>query len=246
MPDGKTCLFKLIENSNLTGVTKLIEFIKHTRKNGQTGVSFSNIPDINGETPLHLCVKNHYTMASEELLDLLGENIPLDHHSSYTQDLLPFLIKTCPIATANYIQTRVKDISWGKKQTIGSLKLADPNVSFGVTSYPLIYIDEKDINQKLFDREGYVQQRLRDNAEQKRLPMKLRVFDFPKLHHFGNQTGKELMMALSESSDIQIYDTEYIQALLEYQWPQVKKAIITDLLMPYIFFVICFNFYALI
>ena len=76
--------------------------------------------------------------------------------------------------------------------------------------------------------------------------MKLRVFDFPKLHHFGNQTGKELMMALSESSDIQIYDTEYIQALLEYQWPQVKKAIITDLLMPYIFFVICFNFYALI
>lgn len=49
--------------------------------------------------------------------------------------------------------------------------------------------------------------------------MKLRVFDFPKLHHFGNKSGKELMLALSESSDIQIYDMEYIQALLEYQWP---------------------------
>jgi hypothetical protein len=49
--------------------------------------------------------------------------------------------------------------------------------------------------------------------------MKLRVFDFPKLHHFSNNTGKMLMDALSESSDIQIYDMEYIQALLEYQWP---------------------------
>ena len=84
MPDGQNCIWKLIEASNLQGVTNLIEFIKHTREGGKKGVPFFNTPDINGVTPLHLCEKNTYTMASEELLNLLGENIDLDHHASYT------------------------------------------------------------------------------------------------------------------------------------------------------------------
>lgn len=46
----------------------------------------------------------------------------------------------------------------------------------------------------------------------------MHVFDFPKLHHFTNETGKEFILALSEyeNDDMSIFDQKYVQAILEY------------------------------
>lgn len=75
--------------------------------------------------------------------------------------------------------------------------------------------------------------------------MSIQVFDFPKLHHFGSQTGKELVLALSEQDDLTIFDRSYVQALLEYQWPAIRYAIIRNLMIPYLLFLIAFNYYSL-
>jgi len=52
--------------------------------------------------------------------------------------------------------------------------------------------------------------------EQKHLPMSVKVFDFPNLHHFNNVFGRRMMAALSESDDISVFDREFVQAILEY------------------------------
>jgi len=71
------------------------------------------------------------------------------------------------------------------------------------------------------------------------------VFDFPKVHHFDNPIGRDLILAISESDEISIFDMKYVQAILEYQWPAVRKVIIRDLFVPYILFLIAFNYYAI-
>lgn len=149
------------------------------------------------------------------------------------------------MAVSKYFSDRMIECPWTLKHTKGDLKLADEDVGFGVYSNPLIHIDTNELEQKLFQRESYMEKKLDANKEQKHLPMVVKVFDFPKLHHFGNHFGRRLMAALSESDDTSIFDRAFVQAILEYQWPAVRQAIISDLLLPYVLFFLIFNYYAL-
>lgn len=90
-----------------------------------------------------------------------------------------------------------------------------------------------------------MEKKLEVNKEQKHLPMIVKVFDFPKIHHFGNMFGRRMMAALSESDDISVFDRVFVQAILEYQWPAIRQAIIRDLFLPYVVFFFAFNYYAL-
>ena len=74
--------------------------------------------------------------------------------------------------------------------------------------------------------------------------MVIKVFDFPKLHHFGNKHGQSFMSGLCESDPI-IFDQIYIQTFLEYQWPAAKHVIMKMLFAPYILFLLVFNYYAI-
>ena len=58
-----------------------------------------------------------------------------------------------------------------------------------------------------------MEKKLEVNKEQKHLPMIVKVFDFPKIHHFGNMFGRRMMAALSESDDISVFDRVFVQAI---------------------------------
>lgn len=202
------------------------------------------VPNIEGVTPLHECVIKTYTKGAEEILKVIGKNA-LDNHSKYLKEIIPDLIETCPMAMSTYFSDRLIECPWALKQTKGNLQTPDPDVEFGVLSYPLVYFDPCEIEDKLFVKETKMQEKMRNNAEQKRLPMTIQVFDFPKIHHFSNQTGKEIVLALSDSDDISIFDRKYVQALLEYQWPAIRYAIMRDLFMPYILFLTAFSYFSI-
>ena len=76
--------------------------------------------------------------------------------------------------------------------------------------------------------------------------MSIKVFDIPKFHHFSSQNGRLLVQAFSQSDDISIFDRKFVQAILEYQWPAVRLAILRDLFAPYIAFLVAFNYYAIV
>jgi hypothetical protein len=244
LPSGQTLANILIKNCNLAQLEKLILAIKASRKGERPLIQFENTPDILGVTPLHECVQNTYTKAAEEILDLMGKN-SLDNHASQTQDILSDLIETCPMAMSKYFDDRMINCPWSLKHTIGNLKTPDEEVQFGVFSNPLIFIDQKEVENTIFEKETLFQEKMRMNQEQKRLPMSIKVFDFPKLHHFDNPVGRNLVQAISDSDEISIFDMKYVQALLEYQWPLVRRVIIRDLFAPYILFLIAFNYYAI-
>lgn len=69
---------------------------------------------------------------------------------------MPDLIETSPVAVSKYFADRMIEIPWGLKQTIGDLRKADQDVDFGVISYPLIYMDQKDIEEKLFVKQSRI------------------------------------------------------------------------------------------
>jgi len=76
--------------------------------------------------------------------------------------------------------------------------------------------------------------------------MVIRVFDFPKLHQFESSIGRALVTAISECDEISIFDQQYVQAILEFQWPAIRAVIIRDLFIPYMVFLAVFNYYAII
>lgn len=145
------------------------------------------------------------------------------------------------MAVSKYFNDRMIECPWTLKHTKGDLLLADEEVDFGVYSDPLIYVDLQEHEGKLFQKESFLDK----NKEQKHLPMSVNVFDFPKLHHFNNVFGRRLMVSLSESDDISVFDRVFVQAILEYQWPAIRQAIISELFLPYVIFFFIFNYYAI-
>jgi hypothetical protein len=147
LPNGETLLNLLIKTKtdNLLQLYKLIELIEKSRSDpDMKPIPFELIPDIHGCTALHECVRKTFTRAADQILSLLGKN-PLDNHAKYIVDIMPDLIGKCPMAMNKYFQERKIDCPWTLKQTQGNLKTADEDVEFGVFSYPLVFIDEKEI-----------------------------------------------------------------------------------------------------
>ena len=85
----------------------------------------------------------------------MGKNA-LDNHSSQTQDILSDLIETCPMAMSNYFEDRMIQCPWAMKHTIGNLKTADEEVGFGVFSNPLILVDQKEVEDTIFEKETLI------------------------------------------------------------------------------------------
>ena len=53
------------------------------------------LPNLKGETPLHLCIKNAYSKAAEWILNEIA-NYPMDDHIRYIKDIFPNLLTICP------------------------------------------------------------------------------------------------------------------------------------------------------
>jgi hypothetical protein len=140
----------------------LINAIRASRRGERPLIHFENIPDILGVTPLHECVQNTYTKAAEDILDLMGKNA-LDNHAFQTQDIIGDLIETCPLAMSKYFEDRMIECPWSIKHTIGNLKTPDEEVHFGVFSNPLIVIDQKEVEDTIFEKETLIQEQMRKN-----------------------------------------------------------------------------------
>lgn len=155
LPDGQNLTSLLVKNCNLTQLEKLTNAVSKSREGHCSFpkiISFEIIPDIQGLTPLHECVNNTYTKAAEDILRLLGKN-NLCNHIQIIDDILSELIEQCPIAISKYFFERMIKCPWAMKQTKGNLKTADKDVDFGVFSNTLCFLDQDEIEDKIFEKE---------------------------------------------------------------------------------------------
>jgi hypothetical protein len=197
---------------------------------------FKLVPDLRGTTALHISNKT-YTLASEKLIELLGE-CALNHHHSLIKDILPDLIKSNPLPMCRYFDQRMKTQDWFWTVTNGALITAEEqNLGFFASS--LIPMSDKHLEKKIFDSNE-------DDKEVKRLPLLIKVFDFPELHHFGNESEQALFDALAATDSNDIFDSKFVQALVEVKYPKIRDEIFYRQMMPYFLFLGIFCYYALV
>ena len=55
-----------------------------------------------------------------------------------------------------YFEDRLIQCPWAMKHTIGNLKTADEGVGFGVFSNPLILVDQKEVEDTIFEKETLI------------------------------------------------------------------------------------------
>lgn len=95
LPSGDTLLHILV-SSPCDYFEALIKYVEEHKLNLRL------LPNLKGVTPLHLCVRDSMSTNSSRILKILGRK-PLDDHSSFIKDLLPDLLKLCPLALAEYL-----------------------------------------------------------------------------------------------------------------------------------------------
>ena len=57
---------------------------------------------------------------------------------------------------SKYFEDRMIECPWAIKHTIGNLKTADNEVQFGVYSNPLILVDQKEVEDTIFEKETLI------------------------------------------------------------------------------------------
>ena len=238
LPNGSTLISELVKNNNLSHFTRLLNKVSDNREVLQIAL----VPDITGKTALHLCVEQEQQRAAENLLEVIGEN-PLGDHFDVIEDVLPALIEANPIAVCKYFNQRLISCPWFPKSTTGDLKLNDEGIDFGVISDSLVTIDQATLKNKLFNIDTTDEDH--SKKEVKRLPMSLKVFDFPRMHDLDNPTANKILEALSTTDETSIFDCAYVQSLLEFQWTVARKNIIKKQFVPYMCLLFSFFYYTI-
>lgn len=81
------------------------------KKHQKVLIKLHFLPNLNGNTPLHLCIKNAYSKATENILLEIGK-YPIDDHSRFIKDTFANLINICPTALGEYFDMRIIKPSW--------------------------------------------------------------------------------------------------------------------------------------
>lgn len=194
------------------------------------------VPNLKGITPLHLCVKDSQTLLATQLLNHLA-GMPLEDHSKFIQDLLPDLLKLCPLAIADYLDARLVKVPWTPAFSDGKLK-HQAGCDFAVLPLNLFPVNEQKMKEELFDGSG--------RNQDLKMPTSIVLSDISELHLFQNEIGKQFMQQLSlVKHSANIYSKRFIQGLIEVKWPPIRRALMLQLFLPYVIYLALFNFYAL-
>lgn len=77
-----------------------------------------------------------------------------------------------------------------------------------------------------------------------RLPIEFVIADMPDIHNFGDASGRRFMKQLTSlDKSLYLFETKYVQALIEVKWPPVRAAIMTHAFIPFLIYLLLFNFY---
>lgn len=83
-------------------------------------------------------------------------------------------------------------------------------------------------------------ERKKDNID---VQISTRYTDIPYLHNFYRQESKDFICALSQSTCVDLFANETIQAIIAHRWRTDFKYLIWAQLVPYILMQVVFIFY---
>lgn len=138
------------------------------------------VPNLKTITPLHLCIRDSQYQNTINLLKILGE-APLDDHAKFIQDIIPDLLKLCPLALADYLDARLIKVDWTPVFSEGKLRNQE-GTDFAVVPLGLFPLSEQAMKREIFDDSH-------KNADLK-MPISVTISDIPEMHMLSNKIGK--------------------------------------------------------
>ena len=149
------------------------------------------IPNVKGETPLHICLKKKHSKEVEMILKEISK-YPFDDHIKFIKDAFPEALKLSPTVFGDYLDARIIKPAWSISYTKGDLITHHESCSFGSMCYNMYINEPEDIEKKLFT-----------GGEDVRLPLNLRIIDIPNMHTFNESDSRRFMEALTENSHVE-------------------------------------------
>ncbi len=83
------------------------------------------------------------------------------------------------------------------------------------------------------------------NEETIEMPLTISILDLPDMQKFSSKSADKLLEVLSETENIELFNSASIRAIVEMKWPLVKQAMTKYLLIPYLVFLFSFIYYTL-
>lgn len=77
------------------------------------------------------------------------------------------------------------------------------------------------------------------------MPLTVTILDLPDMHKFENKYADKLLEVLSETDNIELFNSASVRAIVEMKWPETKKAMVKYLLYPYLVLLFGFIYYTL-
>lgn len=84
-----------------------------------------------------------------------------------------------------------------------------------------------------------MKKKLFDPTEFKK-PLSILYLDIPELH-LNTEIGMEFWEAISDSTDLSLFDTKAVQILINYKWGIIKPKVYSSYLYPYLAFLFTFS-----
>lgn len=184
-----------------------------------------------GTTPLHLCMSLNNSRVTDKLIMYLSQT-DFDHHARFIMKKVPALIDQVPMAMNVYLEKRLRTVHWVEGYTRGKVANA-PDCEFNMGAAEM-WSDqiEENLEKRMFED---------SNTE---MPMQMLISDLPGLHQFGNTNCINLLNALAETDNKELFENATLRAIIERNFPVVKHTITWKLFIPYVTFVLVFMFYS--
>mmetsp|Transcript_9029 Transcript_9029/g.8461 ORF Transcript_9029/g.8461 Transcript_9029/m.8461 type:complete len:293 (-) Transcript_9029:459-1337(-) len=234
LPDHSTVLHFLQSNYN-----QMMEFLSFAKedpdeleKNTVTISDLNFLPTLSGNTPIHDAIEQNNTSVIDQLL-LNFKDAAFDHHCRYISHIYHELLQAVPQSMCAYLDSRLITTNWVDEYTRGRVDLL-PDSDFAINTFNMWDKDLRDnIQTKLLNTTNVTEQ-----------PLNVFIFDIPHVHKYLNDNADNILDALANTDQIELFDCISVRSVIEMKWPIVRAGIVKRLFIPYLLFLLAFLIYS--
>ncbi|CDW84989.1 wd-40 repeat protein [Stylonychia lemnae] len=221
LPGGNTILHLLCDKED--ALIELMQ-IAHS-KDGKILLHMPFIPNIDGETPIHRCIKKSDFKSIDVMLKYL-KLYPIDHHSRAIKDLYQSFIDQKLPEFIPYLDSRLLQTQQLRQITKGSL--IDDCPEFVVSQ---LWFDQNTLQEKI----------MKPKPIENRILCE--ILDMPGIYHQNDKDFLKFYQSLASTDEPDYFNKKAIQKLIEFNYPLVKEYIIIKLFGPFCVFQLCFSIF---
>lgn len=99
----------------------------------------------------------------------------------------------------------------------------------------------------MWEKKKTVRNKLFKQGDNKGEEVRVQYIDLAEVHEFS-ELGQRYMESMSATDQLELFDLDITKKIILFQWPIIKRAIVANLFVPFVFFLsamVCFTTFLL-